>query len=327
MQMYLYKKFVAACLAGVALACSAPALAAYPDAPITFTVPFPAGGGVDLVARLYAQHIGQATGANIVVENRAGAGGTIGVGMTARAPADGYHIVLGSPGNISIAPSAYRNLPYKPLKDLKPIAMGVQMPILLLTHPGAPFTSVADLIKYGKANPGKLSYGSGGAGTSQHLAGALFAQKAGVDAVHVPYKGTAPVLTDLMGGRLDYTFGDSSMISSVKAGKLKLLGVGGAKRSTLLPDTPTIAEAGLPGYAATNWYGFFAPAGTPDAAVAWLAKQIQAALDDPAFAQQLKAQLLEAPPPGMDSAAFTKFVAQDTDQWAALIKSMDLHLD
>lgn len=325
--MYLYKKFATACLAAAALTSTAPAQAAYPDAPITFTVPFPAGGGVDLVARLFAQHIGQATGANVVVENRAGAGGTIGVGMTARAPADGYHIVLGSPGNISIAPSAYRNLPYRPIKDFKPIAMGVQMPILLLTHPGAPFTNVADLIKYGKANPDKLSYGSGGTGTSQHLAGALFAQKAGIDAVHVPYKGTAPVLTDLMGGRLDYTFGDTSMIPSVKAGKLKLLGVAGATRSTLLPDTPTLDEAGLPGYAATNWYGFFAPAGTPDAAVAWLSKQIQAALDDPAFAQQLKAQLLEAPPRGMDSAAFATFVAQDIDHWAKLIKSMDLHLD
>ncbi|MFC4275097.1 Bug family tripartite tricarboxylate transporter substrate binding protein [Achromobacter aloeverae] len=324
--MYLFKKLAAACVAGVSLACAAPAWSAYPAAPITFTVPFPAGGGVDLVARLYAQRIGQATGANIVVENRGGAGGTIGVNMTAHAPADGYHFVLGSPGNISIAPSAYRSLPYQPLKDLKPVGMAVQMPLLLLTRPDAPYTNVADLIRYGKDHPGKLSYGSGGTGTSQHLSGALFAQKAGIDAVHVPYKGTAPVLTDLIGGRLDYTFGDTSMIPTVKAGKLKLLGVASPQRSALLPDTPTIAQAGLPGYAATNWYGFFAPAGTPDTAVAWLAGQVRAALADPAFAQQLKAQLLEAPP-AMDSAAFGKFVAQDIDQWSTLIKSMDLHLD
>lgn len=324
--MSYLKKLLAACATGAAIAAASPATAAYPDAPITIVVPFPAGGGVDLVGRLFAQHITQATGASVVVENRAGAGGTIGVGMVARAQPDGYHLVLGSPGNISIAPSAYRSLTYQPVKDLKAVGMAVQMPILLIARPDAPFSTVAELIQYGKANPGKLSYGSGGMGTSLHLAGAMFAQKAGINALHVPYKGTAPVLTDLMAGRLDYTFADTSVIPNVRAGTLKLLGVTGAQRSSLLPDTPTIAQAGLPGFEATNWYGFFAPAATPDGIVSWLSQQIRAALADPAFVKQLNAQMLEAPPE-MDSAAFGRFVAQDIDKWSGLIKSMDLHLD
>ena len=302
------------------------AQAAYPEKPVTITVPFPAGGGVDMVGRLYAQQIGEASGANFVIENKGGSGGIIGVGAVARAKPDGYQFVMGSPGNISIAPSAYSSLSYNPAKDLKPVAMAVQMPLLLVTRPDAPFNSVAELLRYGKEHPGKLTYGSGGTGTSQHLSGAMFAQKAAIDAVHVPYKGSTPALTDLMGGQVDYAFLDTSVIPNVKAGKIKLLAVTSGKRSALLPDTPTVAEAGLPGYEALNWYGFFAPAGTPGESVRWLYEKLKAAQADPGLAQKFNSQMMEVPP-AMDSAAFGKFVAADTAKWSQLIKSMNLKLD
>ena len=300
--------------------------AAYPDKPITVTVPFPAGGGVDVVGRLYTQQISEATGTTFVIDNKGGSGGTIGVGAVVRAKADGYSFVMGSPGNVSIAPSAYSNLSYQPAKDLKPVAMGVQMPLLLVARPNAPFHSVAELIRYGKEHPGKLTYGSGGTGTSQHLSGAMFAQKAGIDAVHVPYKGSTPALTDLIGGQVDVAFLDTSVIPNVKAGKIKLLAVTSGKRSGLLPETPTIAEAGLPGYEALNWYGFFAPTGTPPDAIRWLHDKLRAAQADPALAQKFNSQMMEVPP-AMDSAAFGKFVADDTAKWSQLIKSMQLKLD
>src|SRR5690606_14092731 len=165
--------------------------AAYPEKPITFIVPFPAGGGVDLVGRILAERIGAQSGASIVVDNRGGAGGTIGVASAARSAPDGYTVSLGSPGNISIAPSIYPKLQYDPAKDLAPVAMAVQMPILVLSRPDAPFKNVSELIAHAKTNPGTLSYGSGGTGTSQHLAGALFANLADIDVLHVPYKGSS----------------------------------------------------------------------------------------------------------------------------------------
>ncbi|MDH1301207.1 MULTISPECIES: tripartite tricarboxylate transporter substrate binding protein [unclassified Achromobacter] len=317
---------VSACAVAAYFGGAAQVCAAYPEKPITITVPFPAGGGVDVVGRLYAQQITESTGASIVVENRAGSGGIIGVGAIARSKADGYQFVMGSPGNISIAPSAYRSLSYDPAKDLQAVAMGVQMPILLVARPDAPFTTVAELISYSKQNPGKLTYGSGGTGTSLHLAGAMFAQMAGINALHVPYKGSTPALIDLMGGRVDYMFVDTSAMANVNAGKIKLLAVTSGKRSTLLPDTPTVAESGLPGYEAINWYGFFAPAGTPPEAVQWLHDKIQAALAEPALANKLKSQMVELPP-AMDSAAFAQFVAGDTAKWSQLIKAMNLKLD
>lgn len=301
-------------------------LAAYPERPIVITVPFPAGGGVDMVGRLYAQQINEATGASLVIENKGGSGGIIGVGAVARAKPDGYQFVIGSPGNISIAPSAYSSLSYNPVKDLEPVAMAVQMPLLLVARPDAPFNSVAELLQYGKDHPGKLTYGSGGTGTSQHLAGAMFAQKASIDAVHVPYKGSTPALTDLMGGQVDYAFLDTSVIQNVKAGKIKLLAVTSAKRSSLLADTPTVAESGLPDYEALNWYGFFAPSGTPADSVRWLFEKLKAAQADAGLANKFNSKMMEVPPV-MDSAAFSRFVAADTAKWTQLIKSMNLKLD
>lgn len=324
MKTYLFAATI--CLAVMGATSGQSAAAAYPDRPITMTVPFPAGGGVDVVGRLYTNEITQRTGAVIVIDNKAGSGGIIGVGAAARAKPDGYQFVMGSPGNISIAPSAYKSLSYNPAKDLTPVAMGVQIPLLLVTRPDAPFGSVPELVRYGKEHPGKLSYASGGTGTSQHLSGAMFVQMSGLNAQHIPYKGTSPALTDLMGGRVDFAFLDTSAVSNIKAGKIKLLAVTSAKRSALFPDTPTVAEGGVAGYEALNWYGFFAPAGTPAESVSWLYQQIKTAQGDQGLAEKFKAQTMEIPP-AMDPAGFAKFVAADTAKWTQLIKSLGLKLD
>lgn len=299
----------------------------YPKAkPISLVVPFPAGGGVDTVGRIIADQLAKDTNANIVIENKGGAGGTIGVGYVARAKPDGYTLTMGSPGNISIGPSIYSNLSYQPAKDLQPIAMGVLMPLLLVSRLDAPFKNVQELIAYGKANPGKLTYGSGGTGTSQHLAGAMFAKMAGINAVHVPYKGSSPMLIDLMAGRIDYTFIDTSAIPNVKSGKLKLLAVTSAQRSKLLPDTPTVAESGVSDFEATNWYGFFAPAGTSPDIAKWLNQHIVKTLSEQSIIEKFNSQSME-PAPNMSVQEFSDFLKKDTEKWSALVKSMDLKLD
>ncbi|MEO6985989.1 MAG: tripartite tricarboxylate transporter substrate binding protein [Paralcaligenes sp.] len=303
------------------------AQAAYPDAkPINLVIPFPAGGGVDVVGRIIAQYLATKANANVIVENKGGAGGTIGVGFVARAAPDGYTATMGSPGNISIAPSIYSRLPYSPSKNLQPVSMVVKMPLLLVSRVDAPFTSVKELIAYGKQHVGKLTYGSGGTGTSQHLAGAMFAQMAHIDAVHVPYKGSAPMLIDLMAGRIDYAFIDTSAISNIKAGKLKLLAVTSAKRSELLPDTLTVAESGVPNFEAVNWYGLFMPIGVSSAVSRWLNEHVSQALKDPAVVGKLRAQSME-PAPAMTVEEFTRFIKQDTKKWAELVHSMNLTLN
>ncbi|WP_165720310.1 Bug family tripartite tricarboxylate transporter substrate binding protein [Bordetella trematum] len=310
----------------MAMGAAPEAQAAYPEKPITLVVPFPAGGGVDLVARMLAQHMGQHNGANVVIENRPGAGGSIGVASVARSAPDGYTLVMGSPGNISIAPSAYPSLPYDPVKDLSAIGMAVQMPILLVAQPKASFNSVKELIAQGKEKPGSLTYGSGGTGTSLHLSGELLAHLAGLEAVHVPYKGSTPALTDLMGGRLDYMFVDTSAMPNVSAGKIRLLAVTAPQRSQLLPDTPTIAESGLPAYQTLNWYGLFAPAGVNPEAARWLRKALDEALADPELIKRLNAQMLEAPP-AMTPAQFGEFVAEDVAKWRQLVNDAKLNLN
>jgi tripartite-type tricarboxylate transporter receptor subunit TctC len=312
-------------LAGVAVTASN-AQAAYPDKPIDLVVPFPAGGGVDLTARFFAEQLTKDTGANVVVENRAGAGGIIGVNYVVHSQPNGYTLTMGSPGNISIAPGLYPKLSYDPDKDLQAVAMGVQVPVLLVVRPDAPFTDVKSLIAYGKANPGKLSYGSGGPGTSQHLAGAMFAETAHIQALHVPYKGTAPALTDLMAGRIDYMFTDSSAMSIIKGGKIKLMAVAGAKRSTLLPDVPTVAESGLPGFEVANWYGFFIAAHTPSAVTAWLNSSIEKAMKNPTLIKKLNDQMLEVAP-AYTPDQFAAFLRSDTAKWSKLVKSMGITLD
>ena len=313
-------------LAVVALAL--PGLAAaqtYPTKPIKIVVPFPAGGGVDALGRIVQPGLQEKLGQPIIVENKPGAAGTIGTEFAINQPKDGYTILIGSPGAISVAPSLNRKLPYDPAKDLVPLTMGVRMPNLLVVHPSVAATNVQELIALAKAQPGKLTFASGGIGTNQQLSGELFKITAKVDMLHVPYKGTSPALADLVAGQVLLSFTDPSVLEQVKAGKLRLLAQTSATRSPLYPDLPTVAEQGLAGFNAVNWYGFFAPAGTPDDIVARLNKEIIAVLELP----DIKEKLIKAGmnPEPSTPAQFKAFLAEDTKRWSDVVTAAGIKID
>jgi tripartite-type tricarboxylate transporter receptor subunit TctC len=307
-------------LAGFAL----PAHADYPaDKNLTIVVPYPAGGGLDAVGRILAESFTAQTGGTVVVDNRAGAAGTIGMGQVARARPDGYTLAVGSPGNISIAPTTNPSLAYSPTQNLISAALAVRMPILVVAREGAPFATTQELITYAKAHPNKLSYGSGGNGTAMHLAGEMFNEMAGVRTLHVPYQGGSPLMVDLLAGRIDYAFIDASAIPSIKSGKLKLVAVTTDVRSKIMPDTPTIAEGGVAGYEASNWYGLFLPAGTDNALVQKLNTLANTALADPKVIEKLEAKYMEASKP-LTPAQFADFVKADIAKWARVAKAAGL---
>ena len=297
----------------------------YPTKPIKIVVPFPAGGGVDALGRIVQPGLQEKLGQPIIVENKPGAAGTIGTEFTINQPKDGYTILIGSPGAISVAPSLNRKLPYDPAKDLVPLTMGVRMPNLLVVHPSVQATNVQELIALAKAQPGKLTFASGGIGTNQQLSGELFKITAKVDMLHVPYKGTSPALADLVAGQVLLSFTDPSVLEQVKAGKLRLLAQTSAMRSPLYPDVPTVAEQGLAGFNAVNWYGFFAPAGTPDDIVARLNKELMAVLELP----DIKAKLIKAGmnPEPSTPAQFKAFLAEDTKRWSDVVTAAGIKVD
>lgn len=298
---------------------------AYPSKTVRIIVPFPPGGGVDALGRIVQPGLQERLGQPVVVENKAGAAGVIGIEYTVNQPKDGYTIVIGAPGAVSVAPGLNRSLSYNPAKDLAPIVMGVMMPNLLVVNPGLKAQNVAELIALAKAEPGKLSFGSGGIGTGQHLSGELFNILAGVKLLHVPYKGTSPAINDLVAGQIQLSFTDPSALAQVQAGKLRLIGQTSAKRSALLPDTPTLAEAGLAGFDAVNWYAFFAPAGTPADVVARLHKDLSAVLTSPDVKERLvKAGMAPAP---STSENLGRFVAEDTARWGDVIRKAGIKID
>jgi len=243
---------------------------AYPNRPIHIVVPFPAGGSVDAVARWVAQPMSEAFKQPVVVENRAGAGGNVAADAVAKSAPDGYTLLITTPG-LAIAPSIYRKLPFDPLTDFQPISQLTATYLFLVVNPSVPANSVKELIALAKAQPGKLNYGSSGSGATIHMATELFKIKSGTDIVHVPYKGEAPAYTALLANEVQLAVGPvSGLLPFVKAGKLRALGVSSAQRASALPDVPTIAEAGVPGYEFASWFGLFAPAGTPKEIVAKL---------------------------------------------------------
>ena len=237
---------------------------AYPSKPVTIVVPFAAGGTTDILARIVGQALTAELGQSVIVDNRAGAGGNIGGAMAAKAPADGYTLFMGTVGTHAINASLYKKMPFDPIKDFAPLTRVANVPNLLVANPAQPYKTVKELIAYAKANPGKVNFGSSGNGSSIHLSGELFKSLAKVDMVHVPYKGSAPAVTDLLGNQIGIMFDNMpSAIQHVRSGKLVPIVVTTAKRSPELPNVPSIAEAGVPGYEATLWFGMFAPAGTP----------------------------------------------------------------
>ncbi len=291
----------------------------YPTKPIRFVAAFPAGGPSDIVSRAIAKRMSEVLGQPVIVENRTGAGGNIGAEFVAKAPPDGYTVLLGG-SYVTIAPSLYRKLPFDPVKDFAPIGLMVSNQYVLVVHPSVPAKSVKDLIRVAKAQNGKLNYGSAGIGSPPHLAGELFKTMAGVDAGHVPYKGATPALVDLMGGHIDFYFGGvSGALPHVKTEKVRALGVTSLKRSSQLPQVPTISEAGLPGYDIATWFGLLAPAGTPKELVGRLNSVITGIVNEPEMKAYLVGQGVD--PVTNTPEQFAVFIQGEIPKFAKIIKA------
>ncbi|MEP7329179.1 MAG: tripartite tricarboxylate transporter substrate binding protein [Betaproteobacteria bacterium] len=260
----------------------------WPTKPIKLVVAYPAGGAVDIVGRILAEKLSGSLGQTVVVENKPGAGGLIGADMVAKSPADGYTFVLGTVSSHAIAPSVYKSMPYDAVADFAPISLVALTPYFITVNPSVPAKTLAELIAYAKANPDKLNFGSSGKGTTPHLSGELFNTMAGVKITHVPYKGSAPMVTDLLGNQVQVAF-DNTVIPNVKAGKLRALAVTSTTRLAAMPDIPTAAEAGLPGYEAVGWMGVYGPKGTPPAIANKLSAEIAKAMASPDVRDKLAA--------------------------------------
>ncbi|QOZ23168.1 tripartite tricarboxylate transporter substrate binding protein [Bradyrhizobium sp. CCBAU 51753] len=292
----------------------------YPVRPITLVIPFAPGGSTSIVGRGVAEKMGELLGEKVVVDNRPGAGGTVGTKAVAKSDPDGYTLLLGYTGTLAIGPSLYKNAGYDPRKDFAPIGMIGNAPNSLVVHPSFPAKSVAELITYAKANPGKVNFGSAGAGTASHITGEYFARAAGITLVHIPYKGTGPALTDLLGGHIPMAFAPiPASHTNVAAGKLRALAVTSSARSGLLPDVPTIAEAGLPGFDASLYYGLVAPAGTPRPVIDKLNKALHAALTSEEVKRQLGNDGTDITPGTPED--YADFIDKDEKKWAQLVKA------
>lgn len=311
-----------ACLATVA-AMPVWASDAWPTKPIKWVVPYPPGGSTDMLARIVSQKLSERLGQPVVVENKAGAGGNVGTDYVTKQPADGYTIVMGNIGPIAINPSLYPDLPYNPGKDLAPVTMLMAVPNLLVVNPGLPVQSVKDLIQYGKRQATPLSYATPGAGTSLHLAGELFASTAGVRMMHIPYKGSAPGLNDTMAGHVSLMFDNMpSALQLVKTGKLRALAITGAQRSPLLPEVPTMAEAGLSGYEIAGWFGVLVPAATPKPIVARLDSELEAVLKMPEVRKKIDE--MGGIISGAGPEAFGRYIEAETQKWRKLVRNANI---
>jgi tripartite-type tricarboxylate transporter receptor subunit TctC len=297
----------------------------YPAKPVRVVVPFPPGGPVDAVTRIVTPKVGELVGQQMVIDNRAGASGTIATGSVAKAEADGYVLLIGTTTTITVSQNLYRNLNYDPVKDLQPISRYADVPSVLVVHPSIPAKTVRELITIAKAQPGKLTYGTAGPGTSQHLAVELFRQMAGVDLLHVPYKGGAPAMADLLGGQIVMTIEPlNTAIPQIKGGKLKGIAVTTLKRVASLPEFPTVAET-LPGYEATLWIGLLGPSGLRPQIVSTLHKAIVSALQAPDVRERLAAQ--GASPIGDSVQDFSETIRRDAQKWSALVKKLGITVD
>jgi tripartite-type tricarboxylate transporter receptor subunit TctC len=299
---------------------------AFPTKSIRMVVPFPPGGFSDIFGRVLAGKFSEAWGQTVVVDNRPGAGGNIGAEIVAKAPPDGYTLVMGTVGTHAINPTLFSKMPYDAIKDFAPVAFVVEAEGLLVVHPSIPVKTVKELIALAKAKPGQLSYGSAGAGSTSHLAGEIFKTMAKVDILHVPYKGNVPAITDLLGGQISMIFATlPTVLPQVKADKLRGIAVLGSAHSTALPNLPTMSEAGLKGFEVNNWTGVFATAGTPPAVVTKLNAEIQRIMKLPEVQSRLAGEGLRFEPTTPEQ--FSAFVKAELAKWAPIVKASGAKAD
>ena len=311
---------VQALLAASAIAIAGVAAAqSFPTRTVTLLVGFAPGGGTDTAARIVAKKLTETIGQSVVVENKAGAGGNIAAQQLALAAPDGYTIHLTSVGPMTVAPHIAKSLPYDPKRDIAPITMGVIFPNVFVVHPGVPAKTLAEFIALAKHKPGELSYGSSGSGGAGHLATELFKQRAAIDLIHIPYKGGGPAMTDLLGGRIHmYAAVPSTAAAHIEAGKAHALATTGAQRTATMPNVPTVAESGFPGFEATNWYAFVAPGRTPPDILDYWNRELVRVLKDPQVSAELAKQGLE-PAPG-SRAELARYMENESEKWGKVVR-------
>jgi tripartite-type tricarboxylate transporter receptor subunit TctC len=307
-------------------ACGALAQTAYPVKPIRVVVPFAAGGPTDVVIRIMGPRLSELLGQQIIVENRGGAGGATGTELVAKSAPDGYTLLAGTIGGLAVSPTLNPRLGYNTLRDLAPITQTVNVAYVVALHPSVPAKSMKELIALSRARPGKLNYGTAGTGTGPHLAGELLNMMAGVSLVHVPYKGSAPAQTALMSGEVDLTFENTLIVlPHVKAGRLRPIAASGAQRLKLMPELPTVAESGLPGYSASGWYGMLAPVAVPRDIIARLNTEFTRVLRTADVADRLNSMAAEPAPGTPDQ--FSAFIRSEIEKWARVVKAANMKAD
>ena len=315
-----------AALVAVLALSSLAAAQSYPSKPVHIIVPYPAGGVADLLPRLVGQKVSEKWGQPVIVENRAGASGNIGMTAGAQAEPDGYTLVLAPTGNLTVNPALFPDLPFDTARDFTPVTLLAESPNLLVVHPSVPARNFKELVAYAKANPGKLNFASPGAGSGAHLAGELLNLEAGIQTVHVPYKGLAPAVNDLLGGQVQMMFaGISTVIQHVKGGKLVAIAMASPKRNPQLPDVPTVAESGLPGFDVTSWYGIVVRSGTPRAIVDKVQRDMAEALHDADLRAKLAGLGLE--PVGDTPAEFDAVIKSDTRKWTDIVRKANIRIE
>jgi tripartite-type tricarboxylate transporter receptor subunit TctC len=321
------RHFIATATAMAAMACGGRALAqTYPTRPVRMVVPFPAGGPTDIVARPLAQLLGEALGQQMLVDNRGGAGGSIGADAVAKAAPDGYTLLVGTVGTHAINPALYRKLPYDAKADFTPIALIAMAPVALVVYPGAPYNSLAELIAAAKREPGTIPFGSAGNGTPGHLTGEMFCKAAGITLKHIPYKGSAPAITDLLGGQIPVMFDPvQSVLQHVRGGKLRALAISSKARAPVLPQVPTMAESGLNGFEATAWWALFAPANLPAPVAGKLASEANRVIQTAGFRDKLVEIGVQTG--ALSPQAFAEFQRQEMDKWGRAVKDSGVTLD
>lgn len=302
------------------------AQSSWPERPVRLIVPFPPGGSNDIIARFLAEAIRDRHGQPFLIENRSGAGGNIGADLVAKAVPDGHTLLISAPPAFAINEHLYQSMPFSPERDLIPVALIASVPIVLVVPAESPARSLADLIALARREPGRLTFGSSSIGGTNHLAGELLKNLAGIDIVHVPYRGAAPAMTDLIAGRLQLYFDNMpGVLPQVREGRVRALAVAGAERAAALPELPTMAEAGLPGFEASSWFGMAAPAGTPPALIGRINAAVLAALADPLLRERLAGAGAE--PGRLDGPGFTRFVAAERERWGRVVRTSGARAD